>query len=302
MNVKLSTWLWIPFWLLAHFSHASSIEAFTGFQSSQHSYLEDSATLTGLTYGARLNMQQHKLTPKRQNCWSCRGPKGHILSGSQYLELSADAHLYQAAAKQSFWLHAMRQSHTLQATLSSNETFLDNSGTSLSLNSGTKVDSERTFQRYSLYWYESLQQEGPINRAALFYQLEYSPAASTLSNSSASLFDGHFSGFGFSLGRIKDDKGLNFQWRAYFAQLNSSFSNDSTGHRSLNSSESQVYQLAGQLHWHYRYRLAPYWYLVPNIKIEFSVLMQGTSKPVNVEHKSLIYSQSSSWLSLQKRF
>lgn len=302
MNVKLSTWLWAPFWLMAHFSHAFSIEAFTGFQSSQHSYLKDSAKLTGFTYGARLNMQQHKLTPKRQNCWSCRGPKGYILSGNQYLELSADAHLYQITTKQSFWLHAIHQSHTLQAMLSSDATFLDNSGTSLSLNSGTKVDSERTFQRLSIYWYESLRQEGPINRAALFYQLEYSPAASTLSNSSASLFDGHFSGFGFSLGRIKDDKGLNFQWRAYFAQLNSSFSNESTVHRSLNSSESQVYQLAGQLHWHYRYRLAPYLYLVPNIKIEFSVLMQKTSKPLDLKHKSLIYSQSSSWLSLQKRF
>ena len=164
------------------------------------------------------------------------------------------------------------------------------------------MDSERVLQRYSLYWYESLQQEGPINRAALLYQIENSPAASTLSNNSASLFDGTFSGFGFSLGRIKDDKGLSFQWKAYFSRLDSSFSNDSTRHRSLNASESEVYQLAGELHWHYRYRLAPYWYLVPNVKVEFSVLMQSTSEPVDVDHKSLVYSQTSSWLSLQKRF
>lgn len=298
---KLSTLLLLaPFWLTGHLLHASSLEAYTGFQTSQHSYLEDSATLAGLTYGAVLNMQTHKL--KRRQCWLCRGPKGHILVGDQYLSLSADAHLYQITAKQGIWLHATRLSHTLQATLSSNETFLDNSGSSLNLNSGTKVDSERVFQRYSLYWYESLQQEGPINRAALFYQIENSPAASTLSNNSASLFDGTFSGFGFSLGRIKDDKGLNFQWKAYFSRLDSSFSNDSTRHRSLNASESEVYQLAGELHWHYRYRLAPYWYLVPNVKVEFSVLMQSTSEPVDVNHKSLIYSQTSSWLSLQKRF
>jgi len=303
MKGKLNIWLlWAPFCLAVHFTHASSLEAYTGYQSSQHSYLEDSAKLTGLTYGAALNMQSHKLNVKRSNCWACRGPKGHILAGNQYLDLSADAHLYQITSKQGLWLQATRLSHTLQATLSSSETFLDNAGSSLSLNSGTKVDSERIFQRYSLYWYESLSHEGPINRVALFYQLENSPAASTLSNSSASLFDGSFSGFGFSLGRIKDDKGLNFQWRTYFAQLNSSFSNDTTNHRSLNASESEVFQLAGQLHWHYRYRLAPYWYLVPNIKVEFSVLMQGNSEPVDVEHKSLVYSQTSSWLSLQKRF
>lgn len=244
-------------------------------------------------------MQKQKLKHRK---WLSRGPRASIIQSTNMLDLVGDAHLYQITRSQSVWFHAQRTTQTLQATLSGNETFLDQSGNSLALTSGTQVDSERTFQRYSVYWYESLREEGPINRASLFYQLEFSPAASELSNNTATLYDGDFRGFGFSLGRIKDDRGLNFQWRMYFAQLETDFSNNATAHRSLNSAESQVYQLAGKLQWHYRYRLAPYWYVVPYVKIDFSAMLQGKSEPDNVEHDVLTYSSMSSWISLQKKF
>jgi len=86
------------------------------------------------------------------------------------------------------------------------------------------------------------------------------------------------------------------------SQLDSDFSNEVTGHRSASQSESTVYQLDLNFGWQYRYYLAPYWYLVPKVKLRVTTTMQTTMDPQQVDHDTFLYLDSQTEVSLQKRF
>ncbi len=101
---------------------------------------------------------------------------------------------------------------------------------------------------------------------------------------------------------MKDDRGLNFQWRLNVASLDSHFSNDATGHRLLAKQESSVYKVAITLSWHYRYYLSPYWYLAPQVQYRASYLTQSELEPVDVEHSSFLYTHTQSTISLRRHF
>ncbi len=271
----------------------------TGYHQSDHQYLDDTSSQEGQILGASLDFQHWR---RKDTGWLARGPSMQINQAANFINLKAQLPLYQWHKHHGSWLSIDWQQQDLQTQLSEPHIFLDNNGTSTSLPQDSVISSTRQFQRIQIYWHESTRYKSTINVAGFSYSRELSPAISELSTTNASLFEGEFTGLGIVLGRIKDDRGLNFQWRLNVANLATNFSNSATQHRLLAKPESSVYKVALNLSWHYRYYLAPYWYLVPQLQYQFSYLTQSELTPVNVEHPSFIYTQTQSTLSVRHHF
>lgn len=267
--------------------------------NQQHNYMGQNITLEQMAYGAESNLQTHRF---KHTGWMARGPRFDVLYSAQSLSMDAHINIYQSHLHQGFWFHFEQHNSEFESEITSNKIYLNGSGIASSIIQGDVITSNRDTQTHHIYWYESVKEEGPINTAGLFYTQEANPAKSSLSNTNATIFDGRFSGFGFTIGRIKDDKGLNFQWRLTLAQLDSDFSNQVTNHRDLSSLESTVYKFGIQLNWHYRYYLSPYWYVVPSTHLQYSMLMQTQLNPEFVEHDALSYLQYSMRVSLRRYF
>jgi len=265
----------------------------------QHNYIGSDITIEQLAYGAEFNLQNLRI---KRTGWFARGPRAMAITSQNSLYLDGHVNLYQNHLHQGIWLQIEYSDSEYTSQINQSFIYLDHSGVASAISSGDTILSNRTSTTSHIYWYESVKDEGPINTASLFYNRETAPAASTLSTTNAQVFDGQFSGFGFTLGRIKDDKGLNFQWRLTMAQLDSDFSNQVTNHRNLSTLESTSFKLAIQLDWHYRYYLAPYWYLVPSAHLQYSSIIQRQLNPEIIEHEALNYLQYSARLSLRKYF
>lgn len=280
-------------------AYTESFGVYSGLSQVNHQYLNDSLTSQEQAYGATFDMQAYRRTPTG---WMARGLKARIQQSPNQLDLDLHMPLYQFHKHQGVWLQLQWQQDSLSTLLSDNRIYIDNAGNVQALTSGDTLLIERTFLRGQAYWYESVKDEGPINIVGLYYSVETSPASATLSTTNAEVFDGRFSGFGFSLGRIKDDRGLNFQWRLNLAQLTTSFSNDATNHQSASSQESTVYHVDLNLDWHYRYYLSPYWYLVPSIHVQYQNIFQTQLKPEYLEHEQLSFTQLSGFIALRRYF
>jgi len=281
------------------FCHGEYLGLSTLSLKQQHNYMGTNVTIDQIAYSTELNLQT--LRYKRTG-WLARGPKGQLTTSANSTYLDGHINIFQNQLNQGFWLQIEQFDSEFVNQVNQSFIYLTNSGSASSITSGDTIASNRTLFTTHFYWYESLKDEGPINTAGLFYSNETVPAAGSLSTTNAEVFDSQFSGFGFTLGRIKDDKGLNFQWRLTLAQLDSDFSNSATNHTSLSSDESISFKLALQLDWHYRYYLAPYWYLVPSTHFQYSALMQRQLNPEIIEHDALSYLQYSVRLSLRKYF
>ena len=278
---------------------AEHMGGYSGINQIQHQYLTDKAQSSEQTYGAILDMQARRYAT---HGWMAKGPKIQIQQSSNHLEIDLHTSLYQFNPHNGVWLQFEWQKTSLDTIVGSNQIYINESGTAQALSSGDSLLLERQFSRSQVYWYESLKEEGPINTIGVFYSVETSPASANLSTTNANVFDGRFSGFGFSLGRIKDDRGLNFQWRLNVAQLDTDFSNDATAHRALSSLESTAYQVDLTLNWHYRYYLSPYWYLVPSIKYQYQNAFQSQLQPEFVEHEQLSFTQFSGFIAIRRYF
>ncbi len=271
----------------------------TGYQQSGHQYLDDISSQEGQILGASLDFQHWR---RKDTGWLARGPSMEINQAANFINLKAQLPLYQWHKHHGSWLSIDWQQQDLQTQLSDPHIFLDNNGTSTSLPQDSVISSTRQFQSIQIYWHESTRYKSTINVAGFSYSRELSPVNSELSTTNASLFEGEFTGLGIVLGRIKDDRGLNFQWRLNVANLDTNFSDSATQHRLLAKQESSAYKVALNLSWHYRYYLAPYWYLVPQVQYQFSYLTQSELAPVNVEHPSFIYTQTQSTISIRHHF
>ena len=288
--------------LLPTFSNpcvAEFMGAYHGIHQLEQQYTQDTATSQEEANGITLNAQSYRHQPTG---WIARGPSIRIQQSPNHLDIDTHIPIYQFHLHQGLWFQFEWQENAFETQLSSSQVYLDENGTAQSIAADSDVIFERSFQRGQMYWYESVKQEGPINTVGLFYSVETSPASVDISSTNASLFDGRFSGFGFSFGRIKDDKGLNFQWRLNLAQLDTDFSNDATDHRALSSLESTVYQVQLSLDWHYRYYLSPYWYLVPSFHYQYSNILQTQLQPEFVEHESLRFTQVSGFIAIRRYF
>lgn len=272
---------------------------YSGMLDIRHQYLTDAIHVQEQVYGAGLNMQSYRRKPTG---WMSRGPRLHIEQSMSGLSIDSHVSLYQPYVHQGFWFQFQWQKHNFDSQLSENEVYLNQSGTASSLAAGDDINLGRQYFNGQIYWYESIKDEGPINTAGIFYAVETSPVNAEISSTNATVFDGVFSGFGFTLGRIKDDRGLNFQWRLTLAQLDSDLSNDATNHRSLSSLESTVYQLKIRLDWHYRHYIAPYWYVVPSLHLSHENLLQSQLDPQFVDHKQFNFTQLSVLLGIRRYF
>ncbi len=285
--------------LLPQLCSGQYLAAFSGYQSTEHGYLDDPSSQQGLVSGVSLDLRAWR---RRSNGWLSRGPKVAFKQGNG--TLSSDSHLsiYQWQKYQGLWFNLQGQLQTLQTQLSQQQIFLDNTGAPTILGTGSSIENQRSMQRWQLYWHESTPYAGPLNLMGVFYLQESSPILGQLSNTNATMFDGQFSGFGLILGRLKDKRGFNFQWQLSLAKLDTDFSNQTTLHRSLAPQESSVYQLGLNLSWHYRHYLAPYWYLVPQVKVQYNSLMQTATEPQTVQHEAFDYLQVQSLISLRRYF
>ncbi len=278
---------------------AQFIGLYSGINHIEQQYLQDSARSQEDTTGIELDMRSYRHKPVG---WYTRGPQVRIQQSTHHLDTDIHIPLYQFHLHQGIWFEFEWQESTFETQLSGNQIYLDEDGTAQTIAADTSIRFERQLQRGQVYWYESVKDEGPINTVGLFYSVETSPVNVDISSTNANLFDGRFSGFGFSLGRIKDDRGLNFQWHLNLAQLDTDFSNRATQHRSLSSLESTVYQIELKLDWHYRYYIMPYWYLVPSIHYQYSRLLQTQFEPKFVEHDAFGATQLSGFIALRRYF
>ncbi|MEH6346294.1 MAG: hypothetical protein V7785_14470 [Bermanella sp.] len=278
---------------------AEYLSVLVGYQQSEHSYLTDTSDQKGNIYGASLDTL---LWRRKSVGWLARGPKAEIRQATGFLAISSQIPVYQWHKHQGTWLEINWSKQQFQTQLDEAQTFLGNDDSSTSLGSGSIINTEHQLQRLQFYWYESAKQIGALNMFGINYTQETTPAASVISSTTATLFDGKFSGMGLVFGRMKDNRGLNFQWRFNMAKLESNFSNDVTQHQTLASAESSVFRAALMLRWHYRYYLVPYWYLVPNLQYNFNVIMQSHSQPQQIEHEVFTYSNLQTWVSLRRYF
>lgn len=279
--------------------HAKSIGLSAGFENQQQNYLSDVSTLQEPYVGVTLDLQHWRV---RTHGWLSRGPKLSIVQSAQSLRASADLPIYQFNEQHGLWFASQYRQTQFTTITDASHIFLGNNGQTTTITANDQILSQHQQQAYQLYWYESSILIGAINQIGLIYQHETSPAASGISNTNADWFDGVWSGWGILLGRVRDYKGLNFQWHATLTQLNSEFSNNITNNVVLSKTESQVYGLTFKASWHYRYYLAPYWYLVPRLGFSSGIIFQKEFDPQQVEHDPYRQTEWFSEIQLQKRF
>ena len=285
--------------ILPSFTQAESISVYSGLQHGQHHYLNDSANLNTQIFGGEIDLSEWRY---KQSGWLARGFTLEYQLGTDFNYINAQAPIFHWHKLQGLWFQVQLQNQSMDIELSSNETLLSDSGTTTALAAGSVLSAEHNLQTYSLYWYEAIQYKAPINLVGLFYYTESSPASGDITGLTETIFDGAFNGFGITLGRIKDERGLNFQWRLNLAELDMSFSDSTTGHRAASKAESTAYKLGLKLNWHYRYYLAPYWYLVPQVNIGINTVFQTQMAPEALNYDALNYLEASSWVSIQRRF
>jgi hypothetical protein len=271
----------------------------SGLEYGEHNYLVDNGTVSTTVYGAKLDLTRWRI---KDQGWLARGPQLSYRQGLNYREIDTRIAIFHQHKHQGLWLDINQKIENMEIELSRDAVFLNDAGNNLSLNSGSIISAQHQINRYQLYWYEAIANTAALNVIGLFYHSEASPAASSIVSNTADIYDGLFYGFGFTLARVKDERGFNFQWKLNLAQLDMSFSNTSTQHRAASKDESTAYLFDMKLQWHYRYYLAPYWYLVPQLEIGASSLFQGKSNPLVIEYDGLNYFRASSWISLQRRF
>lgn len=279
--------------------HGEYLSLTSGFQNSQHGYLSDVGSLNTQVLGAKLDLSQWRRTQKG---WLARGVSAEYAQGINYSNLKMSVPIFHWHPQQGLWLEVSSLSQNLDIEISNDETLLNNSGLSTAITAGSTLSAGHNINQFNLYWYESSRQTAPMNIIGGFFYSEASPAGSTISGSTATVFDGVFTGYGMMLGRKKDDKGLNFQWRLHLAQMNMDFSDGVTSHRAASQSESTSFKLGLDVGWHYRYYLMPYWYLVPEVKVGLNALTQTQVAPVEIEHRPLIFIEQSLRVSLERRF
>ncbi len=297
--MKPALYLFLIILVLNNASQAEYLSAFTGYHQGEHQYLKDISSQQGLMLGAQLDYRHWR---HKEQGWFARGPVVTLQQAPNMLFMNGQFPLYQWNKHQGSWLEVSWGQQNLETQLTQAQIFMGNDGQPTSLTAGSTISSTRQFQRAQIYWYESTRFADALNIAGLSYSQELTPVMSEISNTNASVFDGTFSGSGAMVGRIKDKRGFNFQWRLNVASLESDFSNDITQHRSLSKGESSVYKFSLGLSWHYRYYLRPYWYLVPQLEYNISYIFQRQLQPLEVEHKSFVYRQVQSWISLRRYF
>jgi hypothetical protein len=285
--------------LFSSIGNSEYLSLSSGYQYGQHGYLSDAGNLNTQVYGVKLDLSEWRRTQKD---WVARGPSMALQQGIDYTYLNATLPIYHWHKHQGIWLDIQRQSQNMEVELTNDETLLTDAGITTPLTSGSVLSAQHTITQYKLYWYEAIQYKAPINIVGMFYYSEASPASSEITGSTATIYDGEFSGYGLTMGRIKDVKGFNFQWRLNLAELDMSFSDSSTNHRAASEAESTAYKFGLDMQWHYRYYLAPYWYLVPQFKLGVNTLFQTQTDPSEIEFKALTYIEAKSWVSIQRRF
>jgi len=283
----------------SHKANGEFLSAFSGYQVSEHSYLVDTSEQKGIMFGSLFDT---RLWRRKPTGWWSRGVRAEMRQAPGFFSFGGQFPIYQWHKHHGTWLEINWMKQEFQTTISEAQTFLGNDGTETALNIGSAITTERQLQQVQFFWLESSKNIGALNLFGISYSKETSPVAAQLSNSSATYFDGEFSGTALVFGRNKDTRGLNFQWRLNIGKQDSNFSNSITNHKSLSTSESQVFTLAFTLQWHYRYYLSPYWYLSPHLSLNFSSLLQGQSETLHLNHKSLTYSHAQSWLSIRRNF
>ncbi|EAT13831.1 hypothetical protein HF888_10365 [Bermanella marisrubri] len=266
---------------LANAAHSTAyIRLHYGYYGSQHAFVEDEATQQSIMQSIDINL----LTWRRKRVgYLSRGPRLQWIQAEQLTQVSATLPIYQWTPDHGAYFEYRYSQWQLDTNWSTSRLYLQDNGTAVSTGIGeSRIESEQT--QWQLYWLEGVNQEGPINRVGLSYLQQNTPASAEISGVTADLYDADFTGWGIQLGRIKHDRGLNFQWLLDIYNLQTDFSNSVTQHRATARGESEDLRLNLQLDWHYRYRIEPYWYWVPKVGSQLTYQTQSDTNPQIVKH------------------
>ncbi len=222
--------------------------------------------------------------------------------GSQSQQLELQLPLYQWHPLHGLGLNVQQAQVTTASTVSETQSYLGDSGSPVDIAAGSSVASTWQLNRYQLYWRSDARHSGAANRAGVYWQRLTNPVEAELTNVTPTLFDLESEGFGFYVGRTEDDKGWNTSWQLLLGQQTNVYSDANTQSHQISESERRMILLEASVQWHYRYYLAPYWYLVPALGWQLQLLSQAKSASEQVEQKTLIYGQANVALSLRYYF
>jgi len=301
-SCKVCIWrtsLWVAIFLLPMEGYANYLEYSYQSQHFSFDFLPTTSTHDTFTNVVSADFSSWRRTPTG---FMARGPIISLQQGDNYEARRYSLPLYQWHRQQGLWLEFKQQKWRFNTQLEQSAIYLPNRGIPLSLAANQTITSDAQYQYWQLYWHESVRQEGPINRVGFHYLKQEQVVTMDYIATNANLFDGRFEGWGVQIGRVKQDKGFNFEWLVKLSQLQSYYSSDAIDHRSQAKADSQDFQLDLTLNWHYRYYLAPYWYAVPRLGVWGQYQMQSQFEADTLEHEAYTAWSYFYGISLQRRF
>lgn len=234
--------------------------------------------------------------------WLSRGPAVYWRQGSGVRVYEVRAAIFHWHNHHGVWY--LRQQATVEnkATLSSVSGYLGNSGSPVDLGAGSELTSNWEMSRDHVFWQSDARRRGVANQAGLYRQSQRAPVEAEIEGITPEIFDGETTGWGVYIGKHQDSKGFNFQWRAYLGQHVATFSDENPSAGSFSESERRQIQFEGKFSWHYRYYLAPYWYLTPHLSWQLQLTLPSKSDTDNVTQKTLYYTEFESGVSIRRYF
>lgn len=286
--------------LLSVSSHGEFLAAGSGYQLHLHTYLSDTSQSQTLTYEAEADLTHYRRSKAGP---FARGPKGKVQQGLGFLSYEGQAPIYHWHHQHGVWVgYSKVSSEGLEAEIGKDRTYLANSGGTIDLTKGSPVTSASESSMLSVFWRSEARHRGVANMAGLYRHALTSPMTAEIENQSAEIFDGTLTGWGLMVGRHRDNKGFNFQWLFMLGQNQIKLSEDALPGSARSQSESRQHHMAFTLGWHYRYYLAPYWYVVPYVQQQVQLSWQSKSLPETIEHSPFLNSASSCGIQLRYYF
>ena len=130
--------------LLSSTAKGEYISVFSGYQTSEHSYLIDSSEQQGNLFGAKIDTHRWRRKPTG---WWARGIRAEIKQGPNLLSINGLIPLYQWHKHQGTWLDIHWMKQDFQTTLSDAQTFLGNEGTETPLNPQSPSPQNASFNK-----------------------------------------------------------------------------------------------------------------------------------------------------------
>jgi len=268
-------------------------------QAYQHNYLPDASQRnTGL---ALVALDTTKWRRQSEGIFA-RGVAVLWAQGNNASQLDAQLPLYHWHPLHGVWLGVHQTQVNAESTLGESQSYLGDGTSPVDIAADSTVTSTWQRSRYQVFWRSDARYTGAANQAGLYWQRLTSPVEAELTGFTPTLFDLESEGIGFFVGQHYDSRGWGFSWQLSLGMQTHLYSDSSTQSHSISESERRMLALEAQTRWQYRYYLAPYWYLVPQLGVQLQLLSQAKSDSQNLSQKELSYATVFTGISLRRYF